>query len=148
MPKHLMVTYHDALIVAPILLSHPLVSAVQLFGSVARNRQGNDLDLILIVPEEIAKAFYSETRERHLKRRLVFFTWGSSPARFRAARKVLGLEFEILLREIRMQYPHLHLDLFLFPSGWKERIEELESEIYHRDLGFTARIAEYAVEIA
>lgn len=55
-----MQTMKTAQQVADVLIQIPQVEEVLLFGSVARNGEGNDLDVALVVPEHIFAIFLTE----------------------------------------------------------------------------------------
>ncbi|MDO8624011.1 MAG: hypothetical protein Q7R54_01520 [bacterium] len=56
-------TIQDATRVAQILLSIPVINGIELFGSVARDGEGKDIDLILVVSEEGCGHFVAAARD-------------------------------------------------------------------------------------
>ncbi len=138
-----------ALKVAQIFRHCEQITAVEVFGSVARDGKGDDLDLILIVDEQIAQKFFTavatEERYRAELRADGFMKryFGSAKSRLEIAENVLSEEdqaFENVFLDSWIEI-ELRLDLFLFPQNWRERLVELQTAMPHADPQFMEKIA-------
>lgn len=141
-------TIEKALQISRILREHPHILGVELFGSVARYGCGKDLDLVLIVQESTAKRFSAEARQRYGTPIGIFWRRGSALSRYEATLATLDCEFRSLLARARRIAPGVKFDIFLYPSDWKERCEELSKEFSHKNPSFLFEIASYARTIA
>lgn len=112
------------------------VKGLDLFGSIGRGQwtRMSDLDIIITVEnnlytewlrlcrQSVAHDFYSDHRYERLH----------------AAANVLGANW------LRQGWVNV-LDIFLFPSNWRERLQELQLTLPHADPQFMANIAMDAV---
>lgn len=125
---------------AKILCGHPDINAVVVFGSVARDNEGGDLDLILLCDEEIAQEFFSlvllyQDRERYAYHDM-------KDIRRQAAVALLsGNELDSILRRMDNFVHPCDLDIFIFPPNWRERLDELQDALPHSDPYFMRNIA-------
>ena len=151
--------------VAQIFMRHRHIHGVELFGSVARDGQGHDLDLILVTDEVRGLDFLIEVAAK-LRRRpsdtesltLHRIDIYNNPwERMWIAQDVLGHNFNELLIEAEELIRHIGaggliwhvvLDIFVFPSTWRERLNQLQKDIPHSDPNFMQNIARDAVRIA
>lgn len=137
--------------VARIFLRHPHVHQVEVFGSVARDGSGNDLDLILITDEDRALAFM-EIAESEIK------LWAQSLAqesvynnphlRQEVAVRVLGDGFAEFLTAAGRIVDVAHLDIFVFAPDWRDYLETLQEALPHHDPDFMWHIARDARVLA
>lgn len=142
-----LVTEAVAVEVAEHFLIHG-VRAVELYGSVARNGVGNDLDLILVVYEENTYQDFIAKTKTHVE-----YEGASRGAlcRIRAASQVL---FQFHRSCLNIELGEIHpgiteiLDVYLMPIDWRDRIDEIQSHLPHSDPCFVKNIAEDARMIA
>jgi|GEM_PF-2178821 len=142
-------TRRDAEEVAMKLSRHPLVAQVELFGSIARDGEGGDIDLILSVPEDIWNQFRNDMLTViELEIEVPSFPgyFASSSNRRNIAEWVLfyAAPDDLLDNWI----PRQGVDAFLFPKDWKNRIDELQRALPHRDPNFMSNVAQDAILIA
>lgn len=138
--------------VAEIFRRLDKVQAVEVFGSVARGQEGNDLDLILVCDEETSKLF-TELVETEAKISRLPHTGryhGYALTRSNIAELVLAPDicdennqFEAALAE-----SEVGIDIFIFPPDWRNRLDELQGRMEHDDPKFMAKIAKDARRIA
>ena len=140
-------TILDALLASRILSKIPEIDGVEVFGGVARDAVGSDLDMILIVPENISRRFLAETSKKLNTKYLKLIPKGFVNARLAIAKKILGDEFSKLIEEMEKSKPGVEFDCFLFPSNWRDRLSELQNAIPHRDPQFMSNIAKSAIKI-
>lgn len=129
---------------AYVLAEVPDILEIEVFGSMAREGEGHDLDLILIVTEPNWRSFESMVNFLDLAvangknedLRLV-----SGPGRrFRAMEYVLGSGLGEALSKLELD-TGVPLDVYLFPSDWKSRLPELQRVFPHEDPKFMENIA-------
>lgn len=131
---------------AQMLLTFEAVEEVSLFGSIARQeRYPGDVDLIAAVPEYLYQMFIRELAGEYS---LIRFTYtGEAEARAKAAHHVFFASLVAQGIGIRAAYDRLHflrigkVDIFLFPSNWKDRQEELQDIFGTEDPQFLANLA-------
>lgn len=106
----------------------PEIEQVLLFGTVARDGIGNDLDIVLIIPEGMFQLFGKSLR------------WGYMLPEDRriTIASILGLssdyaKSEQLINETR-------LDLWLLPANWMDRTEEIQDMMPKLDAGLIGNI--------
>ena len=143
---------------AAILKQHPRVHGVELFGSIAREGSGNDLDLIVITDDGRGRDFIASL-ERYLKalpddetarimgydmKNGVYADWR---LRRIAAWETLGRDFGAILREAETQIRGKIIDLFVFPRNWRDYLRALQEALPHEDPNFMRNIAADAVAI-
>ncbi|MBV9159809.1 MAG: hypothetical protein JO019_04405 [Candidatus Kaiserbacteria bacterium] len=139
-----------------------------LFGSVLRDGKGNDVDLILIVDEQLARAWWKESRydirvrmgTRWLPLRRVIkkycsvldhaFIAARKERRIAVASRILGVDILSLVRE-----RGIAIDVFLLPANWRHGLA-LNKEIlpmtgvgsHHETVRFLERVAASAKHIS
>ena len=140
--------------VADILRGHPRIQKLFLFGSVARDGFGEDLDLIIIASDETASRF----------REIIDIRCGDLPKsvrglgadlyimkRLRFDAADLALQWDIPdvieMYEAATEADPVRLDVFVFPPDWKDRLEELQTAVPHKDPKFMENIARDAIEL-
>lgn len=141
--------------VAEILYGEPKIKEVYLFGSVAREGSGHDLDLILIADEETAETFQMALLSFMSPMLFVAAfqsTYGKgifSRARLNIADLVLwdGGGFPTAIVEAVSRALPAQLDLFIFPPNWRERLPQLQNAFPNKDPRFMENIARDAVLI-
>lgn len=126
-------TLKDAAEVASLLLRSDIAQEVWVFGSIAREGYGNDIDLIVGVDDESFK-FYLETLKHDYG--LIYDQPGSSRVRLDAAMETL-----VLPRGTYTVDAFRRVDIFLFPMDWKHRIDEVQDSFDHKDDEFTENLA-------
>ncbi|OGZ06002.1 MAG: hypothetical protein A2942_04725 [Candidatus Lloydbacteria bacterium RIFCSPLOWO2_01_FULL_50_20] len=132
------------------LLCCPGVEGVELFGSIARQGYGNDVDLILIVSDDLAQEFIFhvhrllETKRYRHDQGKGFY--GARALRRVAAAATLGRKKfnNIYAHASKWTTPHL-IEVFLFPADWRKQLHELQAIYPHRDPEFMKKIAKDAV---
>ncbi|HXV27142.1 MAG TPA: nucleotidyltransferase domain-containing protein [Candidatus Paceibacterota bacterium] len=134
--------------VATAFLRHPRIAEVLLFGSVARDGEGRDLDLILVTEESLAYEFML------LLDTAVLHHIPHGPDGYRRtslrediAEEVLSANFYDVLREAKSAAGAAKLDLFLFPPDWRNQLKALQDAIPHKDPDFMANVARDAVSL-
>lgn len=154
-----LVTKDTASEVAKCFRHHALVRDIEMFGSVARDGEGRDLDLILIVDESVFQNFTSDIntalRRPPYGKFGVYGTYGSAAMRLNAAESALpylhmflSAAEDILSAECwNSGRQGRLLDIFLFPADWRTRLEELQGAIPHDDPYFMRNIARDAQRI-
>jgi predicted nucleotidyltransferase len=153
-----MVTREMAVAAAAILKRHRWVYGVELFGSVARDGSGKDLDLIIISDDSRGSDFI-ELMEEYLKARPdddeialmgydmengVYADWR---LRKMVAMRVLGEGFVHNLIEAGSRISGATIDLFVFPRTWRDHLRVLQDALPHEDPNFMENIARDAVSI-
>lgn len=133
-------TFAQAKSVASQLIQLNGVSRIELFGSVARNLRGNDIDLIIVVDDE-------ETYRRFLagvRKNIREDMFGNELG----ARLRLAAVFEMWMNDWPASEPlwsdALLLDLFVMPKDWHARTDELQKNLPHNDSSFVRTIAKDA----
>lgn len=122
--------------IASALITDPHVDEVQLFGSVARDEEGNDTDLILIVSDEDFERFVEQLN-------LILGeedTYVGARTRFWAAELVLDW-VNATERITTAVYSRDQIDVFLLPKNWLGRIKQIHDCFTHEDPEFTRNIA-------
>lgn len=160
-----MVTMQDARRVARLLYRNPSVQAVEIFGSVARVRRGQDLDLIVVTDRNTALKFlksldssigqeweYWGRRGGYSGRRKVgpFVTAVAETLkqwRLTQAQKLLGWRFRLFLWRVRWLLGAGSLDILIFPPEWRND-EDVAKRMISPDEQFMTDIAREAVRIA
>lgn len=144
--------------VAEVLLQNHDVHEVLLFGSLARNGRGRDIDLIVITDEwrsdQFMRTALTEMQEieEHAARlpiiadRIRNGAYGHKQARQAAAIEAIeGFEWELdVARSIA--YP-ASIDIFVFPTDWRNRLEVLQLILPHHDPHFMQNIARDAMSL-
>lgn len=164
--KPILVNRKQAEQVAKIFMRHSHIHGVELFGRTAREGQGNDLDLVLLVSLEDADTFTGMVRSKLMEistfgdpERYILegpelqkaCTYNSPNLRMEMARVVLSDRaegFRVLQTEAEGLVFPAALDIFLFPGGWRYYIRSLQEDLPHKDPHFMENIARDAVRIA
>lgn len=158
MQQQLPVTLSHAHEVATIFKRHPLVTEVLVFGSVARNGSGNDLDLVLVVDEQTAAEFARSTtetvREEFITTAILDDIIGdfARPAyplvgiREKIAAKILGSQFSPLIHAAQALLSSAtkrrgKIDLFLLPPNWQNERKKLQDIFPQSDSSFWNNVA-------
>ena len=128
--------YAQAVALARYYLDLNQVQEVWLFGSVANNGDGHDIDLILSVEQELFYAFIDE-----LNRRIVHSPKNISGEKF--ARWRLEIAQKLIQAPILPPFSEAidhQVDLFLFPLGWEQNIDRIERLSYALRKRFVRKI--------
>ncbi len=116
------------------------------FGSVARDGEGNDLDLAITVPEylwcEFRQRVLEEIQSTKLSR--VVYGFGTATTRFEIGYGLLGGRYAPFELPYSKRW---QIDLFLFPTNWRHRLGELQDALPHSDPNFMCNIAVDAVPL-
>lgn len=115
------------------------VKNVEIFGSMAREGLGHDVDVILTVNDAVWENFKNEVNKA-----LKIAPRRGAAIRYHVARELLGEgPYSDLLYDLeyRMGVP---IDVFVFPENWRERLDELQSAFPHEDPQFMRNIAKDA----
>ena len=132
----------------------PNIQDIYLFGSVAREGAGNDIDIIATVPDKLFSEWTSNVltavhsiNDTEEKDDSLYF---NADLRMSCAADLLGIDPEdfefyfenvIGVRGYPISFSFVYTDLFLFPHNWKERLEELQNMLPHSDPEFMYKIA-------
>lgn len=106
------------------------VQQVYLFGSISREGEGHDIDMVLIVDEPMAEAFIA-SQEGHDT------PYTFSEDRGDAVERILGVD----LRVVEQAAGDWCVDIFLFPPNWKDDLDELQMSLRHNDPNFMVKVA-------
>jgi len=114
--------YNYAKLLAEYYLTIKRIKEVWLFGSVAVNGDGSDIDLILVVNRKIFETYIDEMNRRidyHPKNITAekFASWRFEIIQTLVKKPLLPPDFD------EFDYP---VDLVLLPLGWEQNIEKLE----------------------
>jgi predicted nucleotidyltransferase len=143
-----------AMQVAKILHEHPKVFEVYLFGSVAREGVGLDLDLFIISDSYTAGAFLQYAREALAEFEYIrdhfagIYGVGSHVFRAAAATEAIGQGFGTTLYKAETLAGNCRIDLFVFPPNWRARLDYLQSSLPHKDPNFMHNISNDAFRVA
>lgn len=133
--------------VALVFLRHPMVKRVELFGSVARQGMGEDLDLILVADDEHASDFIAEVQRQQMKILPCSGYHTTSSCRLDALRRIFGPAFAEYLGTAE-RLTSGTLDIFVFPAGWRSELARLQEDFEHDDPFFMQNVAGDAIIIA
>jgi len=135
---------------AAILKGHRWIFGVELFGSVARDGSGKDLDLIIISDDSRGMDFI-EMMQYHLMTGNVtlmgYGIYADGHLRETVAMRVLREDFDDRLAKARSQISGANIDLFIFPHNWRNHLRSLQNALPHSDPEFMENIARDAVSI-
>lgn len=141
------VTHWQALEVARVFLSHPNVSGVAVVGSVARDKRGNDLDLVVVTTGICYASFVCAMREWTQRETGESDYYGHFKLARRSAAQA-ALQFDTGFRGwLDLATRGFLLDVHLMSSGWTEHIDEVQQHLPHLDPDFVRHIAGDAVEL-
>ena len=137
--------------VAEIFRRLDKVQAVEVFGSVAREKEGRDLDIILVCNEDISQLFMEmvECEAKMAKLPKIGRYQGYTLTRSNIAQEILnsGDNIDDLFEEALVTC-EVGIDIFIFPPDWRNRLDELQSRMKHDDPKFMQKIAKDARRIA
>lgn len=133
----------DAQLVGMVFANLPQVEAVEVFGSVARNSRGNDLDMALTV-DAVTYASYALALRALSEDEDYYF--GLRSERLAVACQVLKLSGPIG-DWLGLATAGISLDLHLFPQGWKQYADVVQTHFSHDDPAFVSNIAKDAVPL-
>lgn len=136
-------TIGEARRVSAILKQHPLVDQVLLFGSVAREGKGNDVDLIVLTNQERARRFISL-----MNGRLFPTCYGIGRTCTRKALDTMDMNFFMLFFQAEEIIGPDRIDLFVFEANWRERLAYLQHALPHDGPMFMQNVARDALRIA
>ena len=165
-------TYHDSVVLAKRLKElSPVISGVELFGSVLRNGHGRDADFLIFVDGKLAQRWWNEEREairvrwpdslygqRRIVKKFLSFAYAMTVSKrkrkkLKSAADMLGIQLQMLASP-GSQIPDF--EMFLVPSTWRsgtkvnievmQRITDLIRD--KNTLGFLKRIARDASRVA
>ena len=163
-----MINYNDSVTLAKQLRKqNPAILGIELFGSVLRNGQGRDADFLILVANELAKAWWTKEREQIrvrwpdmfygqlwiVKKFLPFFYDASifkrRDIRLKSFADMLNVDLSKLTNP-EGQLPNF--EVFLVPVGWRTERElnlnvmrEITDLMDDRNtLGFFKRVAKEA----
>lgn len=146
-------TLLDARKIAAVLRkAHPYkIHAIWLFGSVARNYVGADLDLVLEVDETVFQDYLdlvgvwcgygpeNKTAPEHTRYR---------ERRFQAAGNALYMWNSYRFDGVsEIQWNSHYIDLHVFPVDWRDRLAELQDRLGHHDPKFMENVAYEAMSL-
>lgn len=141
------VTLSRACEIISAFLNAPNVLGVHVVGSVARERCGNDLDLVLVV-DAFRYASFVRIMGEWFGRNAddTDYYGGFKDQRRSAALYLLDLP-PLVNAWLQCAAQGITLDLHLMPEGWQEHVEEVQSHLAHDDPDFVRHIAHDAVVI-
>lgn len=143
----------SAVKVAEIFRRYPQVQAVEVFGSVARDGIGNDLDLILVADEKIAQDFIGRVEyeiQLFSKNIRLSIYFDNAFTRSEVAETVLDADQfgNGIFQEALAEAGEIGVDIFIFPPDWRDRLTELQGRMGHDDPNFMEKISKDARQIA
>ncbi|MEK7083434.1 MAG: hypothetical protein AAB972_04630 [Patescibacteria group bacterium] len=137
-----LIGWTEAVQAAKIFCEHPEIKAVLAFGSVARDGEGEDLDIILVCDEAVSYEFLFYVASVLDEEQDDFYTRASD---IRRSIAVMSLSEEGELDEISYRVEPFvsiyDMDIFIFPPDWRERLDELQGAMPHSDPNFMYNIA-------
>ena len=133
----------DAQLVGMVFANLPQVEAVEVFGSVARDSRGKDLDMALTVDAVTYASYVLKLREATEYEDYYF---GLCSERLAVACQVPKLAGPIW-DWLSLATVGITLDLHLFPQGWKQHTDEIQTHFSHDDPAFVSNIAKDAVAL-
>ena len=137
-----LIGWAEAVQAAKIFCEHPEINAVLAFGSVARDSEGEDLDIILICDGEIVEDFLYYTQST-----LDEFDEEDPYASAKDLRRDIALtsladeKLDDILNRIERFVSIYDMDIFIFPSDWRQRLDELQYALPHSDPNFMHNVA-------
>ena len=132
--------------VAHIFLRHPLVKRVELFGSVAREGTGSDLDLTLIMETELYLEYFSLCLNELSQ--CFEDIYSAARVRLKVAAEIFGDSFALVLATAERLAPPQCLDIFVFPPDWRNQLDFLQNSFVHKDPNFMYNIAKDSIVLA
>lgn len=132
--------------VARIFLRHHDIHKVEIFGSVAREGYGNDLDIILITDEVLQDQFVD--RMQYELMRFNTDAYNTPELRRTVASAVMGEYFNDILASATRIITPAELDIFIFGPDWRDFLAYLQFTLGNKDPRFMENIARDARVIA
>lgn len=126
---------------AKILCEHSAIKAVVVFGSVARENEGEDLDIILICDESIVEDFLYYVGDVLVDGEEDPYTKAKDIRRDVALTLLADEKFDVILGKVERFVSAYDMDIFIFPPNWRERLDELQNALPHSDPQFMRNIA-------
>lgn len=139
--KRSLISLAQAQQAAKALCEHPDIKSVVVFGSVARDNEGEDLDIILVCNEVIAEEFVyyvksvldeeeadPYTSAKHIRRNIALTSFSCE-------------ELDSILNKVERFVSIYDMDIFIFPPDWRNRLDELQNALPHSDPHFMHNIA-------
>ena len=135
------------------------VHSVELFGSIARDGRGRDMDIIIVADDDMRAWEFTFLVAEMME---CFDKCGESSAlagrrdgayhykglRREMAMAVFDLDFGMRLHRAEFIAGRANLDIFVFPPNWRNLLHELQEALPHSDPMFMENIARDAVPIA
>lgn len=152
-------TMEDAYLVAEgIKVAFQGVESIEVFGSIARGEMGFDIDLLIHVNDDVSEKFFRALRgtgsgyhcSRGRRFQVVFEGYGNYVPPVLVCREFFSEEPEeddAFHKACHCIYRYM-LDVFLVPVDWRNRLQELQSRLPHRDPNFMRNIARDAKVVA
>lgn len=142
-----MVTQENALATAQVFLNSPRVRGVEVIGSVAREKQGKDLDLVVVVDATAYATYVLALREACGPYDGSNDLYGDfQDDRLHITLKTLKFS-PVLTGWLLLATTGFSLDVHLMPQGWRRRVDEIQKHLPHHDPKFVSNIAKDAVSI-
>ncbi len=119
-----------------------VVRGIEIFGSTARKEAtiNSDFDLIVLVDEHAAKFWMQQVNSRLWDESLdTYSTLKAKLIRFTEAVRLLGLNVVDMVCVTGID--PIRIDLFVFPTNWKDRLTMLQQVGHHHDPRFMSKIA-------
>lgn len=138
------VTREKAKMVLLPLVNMTGVKEVQVFGSIARNGKGHDLDIVLIVDTLPYATFLTEMWQRCGVDGTLADDYyvDYQEERFQAAMAALSPKpAERGWLELAVQQLGAPIDLHLMPMNWQQHVDEVQQHLPHHDPEFVRNIA-------
>ena len=118
------------------------IASVELFGSVATHGEGQDIDLVITADEPAPSRFM--TLMSQLSSCAYWYGNEIKSRRLQIVEQSLpGLLKRV--SSVRRDVDLTRIDMFLFPSDWKKRPQEIQRQLRTWDQNFVARVAASAV---
>lgn len=141
------VTQENALATAQVFLNSPRVRGVEVIGSVAREKQGNDLDLVVVVDAAAYATYVLALSEAYDP----FGSGDNFYGDYKSDRLEIALKTlkfgRALSGWLRLATTGFSLDVHLMPEGWRRNATEIQKHLPHHDPKFVSNIAKDAVGI-
>lgn len=131
-------TIIDARLAGIIMSASPGIQGIEVFGSVARDGKGRDLDLLILV-DSISAGLWQRLVIMGMNNDVLSLREKPSLRR-EAAEQMLGEEFTSTIEELERTHPGVTFDLMLLPSDWR-------NQEYSEEESFMQRLKKEAVRI-
>lgn len=139
--------------VAKLFRQHPHVKSVEIFGPVARDGKGSQVDLLLVVPKWHASRFLAALRRGVDRQELIMIAADKVPVFSMSHRRVLrttyalrtlGAEFGRIMKLAQELLPQIPVSVLLVPEYWRNDLGLVTS---YFGTEFADRLLEEALEI-